>query len=649
MGRTVAEKIIRTHLVEGEMRRGERIALRMDQTLTQDATGTLAYLEFEAMGVARVRTERSVSYVDHNMIQGDYRNPDDHRYLQDVAARHGSIFSPPGNGICHQLHVERFAEPGKTLIGSDSHTPTSSAVGMLAIGAGGLDVALAMAGEPFCLPMPALLGVRLVGTLQPFVSAKDVILEVLRHTDVNGGVGKIIEYFGPGVKNLSVPDRATITNMGAETGATSSVFPSDEVTRRWLRSQGRESSWVELSADDDARYDEIIDIDLSELEPMVAQPFQPGKVVRVSALEGMAIDQVMFGSCTNSSLRDLLSIGHLLDGQKIASSVDAGISPGSRQVLLEATERGALSKMIRAGVRLLEVSCGACIGMGFAPPTEGVSLRTINRNFLGRCGHKTGKVYLVSPEVAAASAVTGVLTDPRAFARDRGLEPFRFSMPETFLIDDGLFEAPSPEPETIVIRRGPNIAPLPEMKAMEATVRGEVLLKVGDDITTDHIMPAGAKILPLRSNIPAIAEHVFEVVDASFPARAKEAGSGFVVGGANYGQGSSREHAAIAPRYLGVRAVIVKSFARIHLANLVNFGILPLTFVDESDYDGIDQGDHLSLETEHLLAGGAFIIRNETKDRPIACKTPLGQEDLDVVKAGGKLNYVKERLAVPSF
>ena len=649
MGRTVAEKIIRAHLVEGEMRRGERIALRMDQTLTQDATGTLAYLEFEAMGVGRVRTEKSVSYVDHNMIQGDYRNPDDHRYLQDVAARHGIIFSPPGNGICHQLHVERFAEPGKTLIGSDSHTPTSSAVGMLAIGAGGLDVALAMAGEPFCLPMPALLGVRLVGALQPFVSAKDVILEVLRHTDVKGGVGKIIEYFGPGVKSLSVPDRATITNMGAETGATSSVFPSDDVTRRWLRSQGRESSWVELAADDDARYDEIIDIDLSTLEPMVAQPFQPGKVVRVSALQGMAVDQVMFGSCTNSSLRDLLAIGHLLDGQKIAPSVDAGISPGSRQVLLEATERGALSKMIRAGVRLLEVSCGACIGMGFAPPTEGISLRTINRNFLGRCGHKTGKVYLVSPEVAAASAVTGVLTDPRVFARDRGLESFRFSMPETFLIDDSLFEAPSPEPETIVIRRGPNIAPLPEMKAMESTVRGEVLLKVGDDITTDHIMPAGAKILPLRSNIPAIAEHVFEVVDASFPARAKEAGSGFVVGGSNYGQGSSREHAAIAPRYLGVRAVIVKSFARIHLANLVNFGILPLTFVDESDYDGIDQGDRLSLETEHLLAGESFIIRNETKDKPIACETPLGQEDLDVVKAGGKLNYVKERLAVLSF
>ncbi len=645
MGQTVAEKILSRHLVSGDMEPGRPIALRMDQTLTQDATGTMAYLQFEAIGVDRVRTELSVSYVDHNMIQGDYRNPDDHRYLQDVAAKYGILFSPAGNGICHQLHLERFAVPGKTLIGSDSHTPTAGGLTMIAIGAGGLDVALAMAGEPFVTPMPRITLVRLVGTLQPFVSAKDVILEVLRRITVKGGVGRILEYGGPGVEGLSVPDRATITNMGAETGATSSVFPSDEVTRRWLRSQGRESSWVELSADADARYDTVIDIDLSELEPMVAQPFQPGKVVRVSALEGMAIDQVMFGSCTNSSLRDIESVAHILEGRRIAPTVDAGISPGSRQVILEAARTGAFATLVASGVRLLEVSCGACIGMGFAPPTEGVSLRTINRNFLGRCGHKTGKVYLVSPEVAAASAVTGVLTDPRAFARDRGLEPFRFSMPETFLIDDGLFEAPSPEPETIVIRRGPNIAPLPEMKAMEATVRGEVLLKVGDDITTDHIMPAGAKILPLRSNIPAIARHVFEVVDASFHDRALAKGGGFVVGGANYGQGSSREHAALAPRYLGVRAVLAKSFARIHLANLVNCGILPLLFQDPSDYDAVEAGDALSLNRREVVTAGSFPVRNERSGRDIPCTTPISEEDLAVVLAGGKLNWVRSKKA----
>ena len=643
MGQTVAEKILSRHLVSGDMEPGRPIALRMDQTLTQDATGTMAYLQFEAIGVDRVRTELSVSYVDHNMIQGDYRNPDDHRYLQDVAARYGILFSPAGNGICHQLHLERFAVPGKTLIGSDSHTPTAGGLAMIAIGAGGLDVALAMAGEPFVTPMPRITLVRLVGTLQPFVSAKDVILEVLRRITVKGGVGRILEYGGPGVESLSVPDRATITNMGAETGATSSVFPSDDVTRRWLRSQGRESSWVELAADDDARYDTIIDIDLSALEPLVAQPFQPDRVVPVRELAGLPVDQVMFGSCTNSSLRDIESVAHILEGRTVAPTVDAGISPGSRQVILEAARTGAFATLVASGVRLLEVSCGACIGMGFAPPTEGISLRTINRNFLGRCGHKTGKVYLVSPEVAAASAVTGVLTDPRVFARDRGLESFRFSMPETFLIDDSLFEAPSPEPETIVIRRGPNIAPLPEMKAMESTVRGEVLLKVGDDITTDHIMPAGAKILPLRSNIPAIARHVFEVVDASFHDRALAKGGGFLVGGSNYGQGSSREHAALAPRYLGVRAVLAKSFARIHLANLVNCGILPLLFQDPSDYDAIEAGDALSLNRREIATAGSFPVRNERSGRDIPCTTPISEEDLDVVLAGGKLNWVRSR------
>ncbi|QTX32051.1 aconitate hydratase [Aminithiophilus ramosus] len=645
MGQTVAEKILSRHLVSGDMEPGRPIALRMDQTLTQDATGTMAYLQFEAIGVDRVRTELSVSYVDHNMIQGDYRNPDDHRYLQDVAAKYGILFSPAGNGICHQLHLERFAVPGKTLIGSDSHTPTAGGLTMIAIGAGGLDVALAMAGEPFVTPMPRITLVRLVGTLQPFVSAKDVILEVLRRITVKGGVGRILEYGGPGVEGLSVPDRATITNMGAETGATSSVFPSDEVTRRWLRSQGRESSWVELSADADARYDTVIDIDLSTLEPLVAQPFQPDRVVPVRELAGLPVDQVMFGSCTNSSLRDIESVAHILEGRRIAPTVDAGISPGSRQVILEAARTGAFATLVASGVRLLEVSCGACIGMGFAPPTEGVSLRTINRNFLGRCGHKTGKVYLVSPEVAAASAVTGVLTDPRDLAREEGIEPFSFAQPDAFLVDDSRFVAPADEPETVTIRRGPNIAPLPPIEAMAETVRGEVLLKVGDDITTDHIMPAGAKILPLRSNIPAIARHVFEVVDASFHDRALAKGGGFVVGGANYGQGSSREHAALAPRYLGVRAVLAKSFARIHLANLVNCGILPLLFQDPSDYDAVEAGDALSLNRREVVTAGSFPVRNERSGRDIPCTTPISEEDLAVVLAGGKLNWVRSKKA----
>lgn len=639
MGLTVFEKIIKAHLVEGEMKRGERIAIRMDQTLTQDATGTMAYLEFEAMGVSKVKTELSVSYVDHNMIQGDFRNPDDHRYLQDIAAKYGIVFSRPGNGICHQLHVERFARPGKTLIGSDSHTPTSGGVGMIAIGAGGLDVAMAMAGEPFYLTMPKMVKINLTGELQPFVSAKDVILEVLRQLDVKGGVGKVLEYAGPGLETLSVSDRATITNMGAETGATTSIFPSDHVTREWLRAQAREFEWVKLEADEDAVYDEVIEIDLSKLEPMTAQPFQPGNVVPISEIKGMKVDQVMFGSCTNSSLRDILAVGHILRGQKVHENVDAGISPGSRQVILEGTEHGAISEMVAAGVRILESSCGACIGMGFAPPSDGISLRTINRNFLGRCGHKSGKVYLVSPEVAAASAITGVITDPR----DLGLEPFCFEMPEALIIDDSMFIAPSAEPEKVEIRRGPNIKPLPDMTAMGDTLEGETLLKLEDNITTDHIMPAGARILPFRSNIPAISEFVFEVVDSTFPKRALEVGGGFLVGGENYGQGSSREHAAIAPRYLGVKAVLVKSFARIHLANLVNFGILPLTFANPADYDGIDQGDKLELDTKVLKAGETWTLKNATKGKDIKVECPLSQPDLDIIKAGGRLNWIKIR------
>ena len=498
---------------------------------------------------------------------------------------------------------------------------------------------MAMAGEPFYLTMPKMVKVHLTGELQPFVSAKDVILEVLRRIDVKGGVGKVLEYAGPGVETLTVPDRATITNMGAETGATTSLFPSDDTTRRWLRAQAREFEWVELKADEDAVYDEVIEIDLSKLEPMTAQPFQPGNVVPISEIKGMRVDQVMFGSCTNSSLRDILAVAHILQGQKVSDHVDAGISPGSRQVILEGTEHGAISEMVAAGVRILESSCGACIGMGFAPPSDGISLRTINRNFLGRCGHKSGKVYLVSPEVAAASAITGVLTDPR----DLGLEPFTFEMPEAMIIDDSMFVAPSAEPEKVEIRRGPNIKPLPDMNAMGDKVEGETLLKLEDNITTDHIMPAGARILPFRSNIPAISEFVFEVVDSTFPKRSLEVGGGFLVGGENYGQGSSREHAAIAPRYLGVKAVLVKSFARIHLANLVNFGILPLTFANAADYDGIDQGDKLELDTKVLKAGEVWTLKNVTKGKDIKVDCPLSQPDLDIIKAGGRLNWIKVR------
>jgi aconitate hydratase len=644
MGFSVAQKILQTHLVELEQpdaKTGSRVGIRIDQTLTQDATGTMACLQFEAIGVEKVRTELSVSYVDHNMIQEDFRNPDDHRYLQDVAARYGMLFSPAGNGICHQVHLERFARPGKTLLGSDSHTPTAGGVGMLAIGAGGMDVALAMAGEPFYTPLPKITLVRLSGELAPFVSAKDVVLEVLRRLTVKGGVGRILEYGGPGVAGLSVPDRATITNMGAETGATSSLFPSDDVTRAWLRAQGREHQWVGITADADAVYDEVLDIDLSTLEPLVAQPFQPDRVVPVRELAGLPVDQIMFGSCTNSSLRDIAAVAHLLKGRAVTPSVSAGISPGSIQVILEAERRGHLGALVAAGVRILESSCGACIGMGFAPPTEGVSLRTINRNFLGRCGHKTGQVYLVSPEVAAASALTGTLTDPRELAAKLGLPPFRFELPEQLVLNDSRFVAPSAEPEKVTIRRGPNIAPLPAMTPLPEILEGEVLLKVGDDITTDHIMPAGAKVLPLRSNIPAISRHVFEVVDTTFPDRALASGGGFVTGGANYGQGSSREHAALAPRYLGVKAVLVKSFARIHLANLVNFGILPLVFVDPSDYDALDQGDRLSLRTAAVRAGESFAVRNETKGKDMRCTTPVAEEDLEIIRAGGKLNAVR--------
>ncbi len=637
MGLTLTEKIIKNHLIKGNMTKGASVAIKIDQTLIQDATGTMAMLELEATGVRCVKTELSVAYVDHNMIQEDFKNPDDHRFLQDMAAKYGLVFSRPGNGICHHVHLERFAVPGKTLLGSDSHTPTAGGIGMLAIGAGGLDVALAMAGMPFTLIMPKIVKVHLTGKLSPFVSAKDVILEVLRRISVKGGVGKVLEYCGPGVKSLSVSERATITNMGAETGATTSIFQSDDITREWLRAQGRERYWVPLYPDDDAVYDEEIDIDLSSLEPMVAKPFLPDNVVPVKEVAGTRVDQVMFGSCTNSSLRDILTIAHMLKGRRIHPNVDVGLSPGSRQILLQAGAEGAIEDLIAAGVRILEASCGACVGMGFAPPTDGVSVRTINRNFYGRCGHASGKVYLASPEVAAAACITGVITDPRGIC----IEPYHFEMPSNLIIDEGMFIAPSPEPERVTVRRGPNIKPLPEMGPMSNKLDGQVLIKVGDDITTDHIMPAGAKFLPLRSNIPVIAEHVFEVVDPDFSKRAKELKGGFIVAGMNYGQGSSREHAALAPRYLGVKAVIAKSFARIHLANLVNFGILPLIFANIEDYEKIDRDDRLVFDISQLNVESQAVLRNLTKNMEIPVICPLSGDDLDVVKAGGKLNWIK--------
>jgi len=634
---TITEKIIKHHLINGTLDRGRPITIKIDQTLVHDATGTMAMLELEATGIKRVKTDLSVAYIDHNMIQEDFKNPDDHRFLQDMAAKYGVMFSRPGNGICHHVHLERFAVPGKTLLGSDSHTPTAGGIGMLAIGAGGLDVALAMAGEPFTLIMPKIVKVNLIGKLPSFVSAKDVILEVLRRVSVKGGVGKVFEYCGPGVKSLSVSERATITNMGAETGATTSIFESDEVTRQWLRAQGREREWVSLHPDIDAVYDEEINIDLSLLEPLVARPFLPDNVVPVKEVTGIRVDQVMFGSCTNSSLRDILTIAHMLKGKRIHPNVDAGLSPGSRQILLQAGAEGALEDLITAGVRILEASCGACVGMGFAPPSEGVSVRTINRNFYGRCGHTSGKVYLASPEVAAAACITGEIADPR----DVFVEPFYFEMPSDLIVDEGMFIAPSPEPEKIVVRRGPNIKPLPEMGPLPDKLEGKALIKVGDDITTDHIMPAGAKFLPLRSNIPAISEHVFEVLDPTFAKRAKELNGGFIVAGANYGQGSSREHAALAPKYLGIKAVVAKSFARIHLANLVNFGILPLIFADVKDYEKIDQGDDFFFDVTQLDAEFRGTLHDLTKNIEIEVVCPLSADDLKVVKAGGRLNWIK--------
>ncbi|HHX74793.1 MAG TPA: aconitate hydratase, partial [Firmicutes bacterium] len=590
MGQNLTRKIIAAHLVAGEMKTGAEIAIRIDQTLTQDATGTMAYLQFEAMGVPRVKTELSVSYVDHNTLQTGFENADDHRFLQTVAAKYGIYFSRPGNGICHQVHLERFGVPGKTLLGSDSHTPTGGGIGMLAIGAGGLDVAVAMGGGPFYLTMPQVVKVELLGELAPHVSAKDVILEVLRRLTVKGGVGKVIEYTGPGVKSLSVPERATITNMGAELGATTSIFPSDEVTRAFLAAQQREEQWVELSPDADAEYDETLVIDLSALEPLVACPHSPDAVRPVREVAGLKVNQVIIGSCTNSSYTDLVQVANILRGKKVHPDVSLAIAPGSRQVFEMLARNGVLADLIAAGARILETTCGPCIGMGQAPATNAVSVRTFNRNFYGRSGTASAHVYLTGPETAAATAIAGVLTD----AGDLGLTA-RVELPEKYLVDDSMIIPPAADPETVEVVRGPNIQPLPVNKELPDTLQASVLLKVEDNITTDHIMPARAKILPLRSNIPAISAYVFSQIDPTFAERAKAAGSGVVVGGHNYGQGSSREHAALAPMYLGVKAVIAKSFARIHHANLVNFGILPLTFASEADYDKIGQGDKLEI------------------------------------------------------
>ncbi len=637
MGMTIAQKIIKDHLVSGDMIPGSEIALRIDQTLTQDATGTMAYLEFETMGIERVRTELSVAYIDHNTLQCGFENADDHRYIQSVAKKHGIRFSRPGNGICHQVHLERFGVPGKTLIGSDSHTPTGGGIGMLAFGAGGMDVAVAMGGGAYYIAMPKMFKVNLTGKLRPFVTAKDVSLEILRILSVKGGVGAVIEWGGEGVRTLSVPERATITNMGTELGATTSIFPSDEITRAFLKAEGREDAWRELSSDPDAVYDRVIDIDLSNLEPLIACPHSPDNVVKVSSLKGTKVDQVCIGSCTNSSLMDMLKVAALLKGKTICPSVSLSISPGSRQVLSMLAERGALTDILASGARVLECACGPCIGMGFSPNSAGVSLRTFNRNFLGRSGTADAGVYLVSPETAVAAALTGEITDPRLLGDMPAIE-----MPADFRLDDSgvLMPATPEEAKDVEVVRGPNIKPFPDCRPVGDAIEAELTLKVGDNITTDHIMPAGAKILPYRSNIPHLSQYCFGVCDATFPERAKAAGESIVVGGDNYGQGSSREHAALVPLYLGVRAVIAKSFARIHVANLINAGILPLTFKNPADYDEVSQGNRLALRDIHAgMDKGCIQLADLTTGRTFDLACDFTERQKDMLKAGGLLAY----------
>lgn len=645
MGLTLTEKILKAHLVDGEFVKGQEIGIRIDQTLTQDATGTMAYLEYEAMGVPRVRTEKSVAYIDHNMLQSGFENADDHRFIGSVCKKHGIYFSRPGNGICHQVHLERFGIPGKTLIGSDSHTPTGGGIGMIAIGAGGLDVAVAMGGGAYYITYPKIVKVNLTGKLSPWVSAKDVILEVLRRMSVKGGVGKVIEYCGEGVKTLTVPERATITNMGAELGATTSIFPSDETTLAFLKAQDRADVWSELKADDDAVYDEQIDIDLSQLVPLAACPHSPDNVKSVNEIGKLKIDQVCIGSCTNSSYVDMMKVAHILKGKTVDPSVSLAIAPGSKQVLNMIAENGALADMIAAGARILESACGPCIGMGQSPNSKGVSLRTFNRNFEGRSGTKDGQIYLVSPEMAAVSALTGYLTDPRTL----GDMP-EFKLPEHFKINDNMVVPPADEADmdSVEVLRGPNIKPFPQTSPLDDSIDCQVSLKVGDNITTDHIMPAGAKILPLRSNIPAISQHCFTVCDEDFPRRAKNMGKSIIVGGSNYGQGSSREHAALAPLYLGIKAVLVKSFARIHRANLINAGILPLTFVNEADYDKINQGDEIVLadvraDVEADMSKLTVVNKTTGVEIPVLCE--LTGRTKDIILAGGLLDYTREQLS----
>ena len=635
MSKTLAERVVAQHLAEGKMEPGEQISLKIDHTLTQDSTGTLAYLELEAMGVPRVKTKLSLSFVDHNMLQNDFRNADDHRYLQDVAAKYGVVFSRPGNGICHQVHLERFARPGYTLLGSDSHTPTAGGIGMIAIGAGGLDVAAAMAGEPFHLEMPRIMGVKLTGELSPFASAKDVILEVLKMLSVKGGINKILEYFGSGVKTLSVPERATITNMGTETGATTSIFPSDEVTRAFLSSQRRADQWVELEVKDDVKYSEILQLNLGEVEPLIALPHSPDNVKKVSDVEGTPVDQVCIGSCTNSSLRDLKMVAALLKGKKVSDRVSLTISPGSKQVLENLAYSGELVDIIHAGARILENGCGPCIGIGQAPQTDAVSIRSFNRNFKGRSGTQSAQIYLASPETAVAAAIYGEITDPRKM----GKYP-KIILPERPLIEDRMFIFPTKH-FAGKVRRGPNIRPLPKFSPIPDTLMGEVLLRLGDNISTDDILPGGSEVMSLRSNIPEISKHVFRYIDSSFADRALKKRGGFIVGGENYGQGSSREHAALAPKYLGVKAAIAKSFARIHFANIVNFGIVPLTFGNKQDYANIAQGDMLELDLKGLKPN--LQVKNVTKGIEFRVELDLSDHEKEILGKGGKLAAIKAK------
>jgi len=639
VGLNITQKILKEHLLEGELIPGTEIGIRIDQTLTQDSTGTMAYLQFEAMGIDRVKTKKSVAYIDHNMLQQGFENADDHKYIQTVAHKHGIYFSRPGNGICHQVHLERFGVPGETLLGSDSHTPTGGGLGMIAIGAGGLDVAVAMGGGTYYITMPKVVNVKLTGRLRPFVSAKDIILEVLRRMTVKGGVGKVIEYTGDGVRSLSVPERATITNMGAELGATTSIFPSDEVTKAFLKAQQREAVWRSITSDENATYDEVIEICLDDLEPLAAMPHSPDQVKKVKEIGEISVDQVAIGSCTNSSYQDLMKVAQILKGKTVHPSVSLVIAPGSKQVLNMLAKNGALADLINAGARILEAGCGPCIGMGQAPASNAISLRTFNRNFKGRCGTVSAGVYLVSPETAAVSAISGKLTDPRLHPVEVFVE-----MPEVFEVNDNMIIPPAKEGEKVEVIKGPNIKPFPINTPLEDVIEGKALIKVEDNITTDHIMPSNAKLLPFRSNIPHLSEHCLVPCNPDFPKRAKENNGGFIIGGENYGQGSSREHAALVPLYLGIKAVLAKSFARIHRSNLINAGILPLVFVDVEDYDDIDEFDELQMgNLKEGLEKDCIVVKNVTKQKEYKMNIHCTDKELKILVAGGKINAIRSK------